>query len=254
VNVVSQKDRDRKNRAKIDQYSSAAFISVAKREGWNVPAKPALDAALLLANKLTNNRKPRAELRRALVHLEQLENTQRVPRGKKSGRIKKSRKKEAGPFARLLSDSLKEKGVTAAALAKTVGIPYRMLWRWVTGEREPADEAETIVDKIEVQLGLEANQLWKTRRPTNEVCWPAGFPACPKLRRRIAKQHVGLGKLPPKEQEAIIWNAHNPPPKKPKDGMKTLGMDLSKWPARLGAGLRTMLEIKRNRTEPLLGQ
>jgi hypothetical protein len=245
-----REDRDRKDRAKVNQYSSAAFVSVAKREGgWDAPAKAAIEAALVLASQLPNNRKPRAELNRALGHLKQLQKRERCPQPKAGKRREPSKKKDPGPLAQLLSATIKEKRVSYSALAQKVEINPAKLWKWVTGECEPSDEAKKIVEKIEVELGIKVNRLWGLRR---QIYWPAGIPACKKVRRRILRKCPGLADLPPDEQEAAIWKAYNPPQRKPKENMKTLGMILSRWPTQLGAEMVVMLEIKRNRTEPLL--
>jgi ribosome-binding protein aMBF1 (putative translation factor) len=214
-------DRDeRKDRDKVNQYSSAAFTSVAKRSGgWDVHAKLAIEAALVEANKLANNRKPRAELNRALNHLKQLEKKEAgVAERSHTGR---NTKKELGPFAQLLSASIKRKGVSITALAAKFKITYLKLWKWANGDDQPSAETEKLVKAMGAYLDLDANELWELRTL--------------------------------KKKAAIISKAHNELPNKPERKKKhRLSRDMDKWPPQLAAELSAMLAVKRNRSEPTL--
>ena len=251
-----EEGREAKDRAKVNQYSSAAFTSVAKRlGGWDISAKMAINAALLEANKLSNNRKPRAELNRALGHLKQLENKQLKNKrpGAKKVKTNTHKTKEIKPFAQLLSAAIKKKGVSILLLASKFETDDNKLYKWALGTGEPSYKAENLVKEIAVFLDLDPNELWNLRSRTKRIVWPADFPTSRKARARAIRKCPKLAGLSVKEQEGAIWKAYREPNREfDRKKKHRLSRNLHKWPRELAAELSAMLAVKRNRSEPVL--
>ena len=256
INSVQSRLRETKDQAKVNQYSSHAFTKVAKEWGWDASARAAIEAALVKADELAKtDRKPRAELNRALVHLSKLEQQKAgVAELPTRCATKSSERKERKPFARMLHAAIERNGVSITTLAAKFGITYLKLWKWQKGDDEPSDDTEKTVKKMAIYLGLSGKELWALRATLpKRICWPIDFPPCRKVRDRVIRKCPGLATLSPEEQAIEIWKAHNEPPAAPKRNKKhRLSRDMSKWPPQLAAGVGALLDIKRNRSEPVL--
>lgn len=154
----------------------------------------------------------------------------------------------------MLDAAIDRNGLSLTELATKFGVTYLKLWKWKNGEDEPSDDAEKIVKKLAIFLGLSGKELWGLRATLpKRVSWPTDFPNCRKARDRVIRKCPGLAALSPKEQEAKIWEAHSQHSSAPKRNKKhRLSRHMNKWPRPLAAELSAMLEVKLNRSEPFL--
>jgi hypothetical protein len=258
ANNADGQDQERKDRNKVNVYSCCAFNAAARVADWDAPAGVAIATALDEAKLLENDRKPRAELQRALRHLKQLQKTKPLASLLGSTKVRECRngaRKDFKPFAAVLSSSIEQSGLPIAELARRVKMSATKLWKWANDDVEPSNDGHDLVNSIESHLKLKNDQLWNLRMRVHCPCdskihWPAGFPKCKKTRARVRKRLEGLAKLPQEEQGPLILETYKDPAK--ERTKLSLGRDLSKWPAQLRSEWKNLMRIKRNRTEPAL--